>query len=73
MDVSGRKQKIIHGSIVSGSDEDFDKCQPCQTSGHKVEAYRYCVTCKDYLCKTCYDCHKTNKTSLNHQFCEEDG
>jgi hypothetical protein len=67
MDVSGRKQRKIHESVESGSAEDSDfKCEPCRTIDQCVDAYGYCVNCKDFLCETCCSCHKTSKASLNH-------
>ncbi|XP_060552838.1 uncharacterized protein LOC132714106 [Ruditapes philippinarum] len=68
MAVSGRKQVDLLGSVAAGSAEDFDHCcEPCLTTGQRVEAHGFCVTCQEYLCKTCHDCHRKTKVLRNHQ------
>ncbi|XP_060578756.1 uncharacterized protein LOC132735785 [Ruditapes philippinarum] len=68
MAVSGRKQRDLLGSIAAGSTEDFDYCcEPCLTTGQHVEAHGFCVTCQEYLCCNCLDCHKKAKLSRSHQ------
>ncbi|XP_060603204.1 uncharacterized protein LOC132756213 [Ruditapes philippinarum] len=68
MAVSGRKQVDMLGSVAAGSAEDFDHCcEPCLTTGQRIEAYGFCVTCQEYLCKTCHDCHRKAKVLRNHQ------
>ncbi|XP_060566875.1 uncharacterized protein LOC132725710 [Ruditapes philippinarum] len=68
MAVSGRKQVDLLGSVAAGSEEDFDHCcEPCLTTGQRIEAHGFCVTCQEYLCKTCHDVHRKSKVSRNHQ------
>ncbi|XP_060587197.1 uncharacterized protein LOC132742751 [Ruditapes philippinarum] len=73
MAVSGRKQSDLLGSIAAGSTEDFDYCcEPCLTTGQHVEAHGFCVTCQEYLCCNCLDCHKKAKISRSHQILRKD-
>ncbi|XP_060606636.1 E3 ubiquitin-protein ligase TRIM33-like [Ruditapes philippinarum] len=68
MAVSGRKQSDLLGSVSAGSAKDFDHCcEPCLTTGQRIEAHGFCVTCQEYLCKTCHDVHRKTKVSRNHQ------
>ncbi|XP_060569577.1 uncharacterized protein LOC132727992 [Ruditapes philippinarum] len=68
MAVSGRKQVDLLGSLSVGSAEDFDHCcEPCLTTGQHIEAHGFCVTCQEYLCKTCHDVHRKSKVSRHHQ------
>ncbi|XP_060606531.1 uncharacterized protein LOC132758814 [Ruditapes philippinarum] len=68
MAVSGRKQVDLLGSVAAGSAEDFDHCcEPCLTTGQRIEAHGFCVTCQEYLCKTCHDVHRKTKVLRNHQ------
>ncbi|XP_060603201.1 uncharacterized protein LOC132756212 [Ruditapes philippinarum] len=67
MAVSGRKQSDLLGSVAAGSAEDFDHCcEPCLTTGQHIEAHGFCVTCQEYLCKTCHDVHRKTKVLRNH-------
>ncbi|XP_045176315.2 uncharacterized protein LOC123536888 [Mercenaria mercenaria] len=73
MAVSGRKLSDCQGSISLGSAKDFDhSCQPCLTFGQHVAADGFCVECQEYLCKTCFECHKRKKVSRNHQLLDKD-
>ncbi|XP_053384929.1 uncharacterized protein LOC123536960 [Mercenaria mercenaria] len=73
MAVSGRKLPNFQGSILLGSAEDFDhSCQPCLTIGQHVGAHGFCVECQEYLCKTCFECHKRTKASRNHQLLDKE-
>ncbi|XP_053388611.1 uncharacterized protein LOC128551721 [Mercenaria mercenaria] len=73
MAVSGRKLSDFQGSVSLGSAEDFDhSCQPCLTIGQHVGAHGFCVECQEYLCKTCFECHKRTKASRNHQLLDKD-
>jgi hypothetical protein len=68
MAVSGRKQRDLLGSVAAGSTEDFDHCcEPCLTTGQRIEAHGFCVTCQEYLCKNCHDVHRKTKVLRNHQ------
>jgi hypothetical protein len=68
MAVSGRKQSDLQGSVAAGSAEDFDHCcEPCFTTGQRIEAHGFCVTCQENLCKTCHDVHRKTKVLRNHQ------
>ncbi|XP_060566874.1 uncharacterized protein LOC132725709 [Ruditapes philippinarum] len=68
MAVSGRKQVNLLGSVAAGSAEDFDHCcEPCLTTGQHIEAHGFCVTCQEYLCKTCHDVHTKTKVIRNHR------
>ncbi|XP_060558090.1 uncharacterized protein LOC132718413 [Ruditapes philippinarum] len=68
MAVSGRKQSDLLGSVAAGSAEDFNHCcEPCLTTGQHIEAHGFCVTCQEYLCKTCHDVHRKTKVLRNHQ------
>ena len=73
MAVSGRKEADLLDSIAAGSAEDFDnKCDPCQTEGQYIEAHGFCIQCQEYLCKTCYDCHRKTRFSRSHTILEKD-
>ncbi|XP_060606365.1 uncharacterized protein LOC132758659 [Ruditapes philippinarum] len=68
MAVSGCKQIDLLGSVAAGSTEDFDHCcEPCLTTGQRIEAHGFCATCQEYLCKTCHDVHRKTKVLRNHQ------
>ncbi|XP_060569579.1 uncharacterized protein LOC132727993 [Ruditapes philippinarum] len=68
MAVSGRRQVDLLGSVAAGSAEDFDHCcEPCLTTGQRIEANGFCVTCQEYLCKTCHDVHRKTKVLRNHK------
>ncbi|XP_060558091.1 uncharacterized protein LOC132718414 [Ruditapes philippinarum] len=68
MAVSGRKQVDLIGSVEAGSTEDFDHCcEPCLTTGQRIEAHGFCVTCQEYLCKNCHDVYRKTKVLRNHQ------
>ncbi|XP_060552841.1 uncharacterized protein LOC132714108 [Ruditapes philippinarum] len=68
MAVSGRKQVDLLGSVAEGSEEDFDHCcEPCLTTGQRIVAHGFCVTCQEYLCKTCHDVHRKTKVLRNHK------
>ncbi|KAK3595582.1 hypothetical protein CHS0354_009538 [Potamilus streckersoni] len=41
-------------------------CQPCLTNDQHRLSVAYCVTCMEYLCETCHDCHKKFKVSKDH-------
>ncbi|KAL3853763.1 hypothetical protein ACJMK2_017277 [Sinanodonta woodiana] len=41
-------------------------CQPCLTDGKRNICVAFCVTCSEYLCQVCYDCHKKFKMSKDH-------
>ncbi|XP_053384924.1 uncharacterized protein LOC128550268 [Mercenaria mercenaria] len=73
MAVSGRKMSDFQGSKTLGSAEDFDhSCQPCLIIGQHVAAHGFCVECQEYLCKTCFECHKRTKASRNHELLDKD-
>ncbi|KAL3853752.1 hypothetical protein ACJMK2_017266 [Sinanodonta woodiana] len=42
-------------------------CEPCATLGEQYISVAFCVTCSEYLCQTCYNCHKRFKVSRDHQ------
>ncbi|KAK3578644.1 hypothetical protein CHS0354_002947 [Potamilus streckersoni] len=42
-------------------------CEACLTLGEKHISVAFCVSCSEYLCQTCYNCHKTFKISRDHQ------
>ena len=73
MALSGRKQADLLGSIAEGSAEGFNnKCEPCLYVHQHNEAHGFCVQCQEYLCKTCYDCHRKTKISRSHQILQMD-
>ncbi|KAL3853750.1 hypothetical protein ACJMK2_017264 [Sinanodonta woodiana] len=41
-------------------------CQPCLTDGKRNMCVAFFVTCSEYLCQVCYDCHKKFKMSKDH-------
>ncbi|KAL3853758.1 hypothetical protein ACJMK2_017272 [Sinanodonta woodiana] len=41
-------------------------CHPCLTDGKRNICVAFCVTCSEYLCQVCYDCHKKFKVSKDH-------
>ncbi|XP_060563879.1 uncharacterized protein LOC132723219 [Ruditapes philippinarum] len=73
MAVSGHKQVDLLGSVAAGSEEDFDHCcEPCLTTGQRIEAHGFCVTCQEYFCSNCLGCHKKAKLSRNHYILSKD-
>ncbi|XP_045200305.2 uncharacterized protein LOC123554310 [Mercenaria mercenaria] len=73
MAVPGRKISDIRGSMLKGSEEDFDHiCEPCSTEGQHIEAFRYCVDCQEYLCKTCVRYHKKTTVLKHHKLIDKE-
>ncbi|XP_053387252.1 uncharacterized protein LOC128551019 [Mercenaria mercenaria] len=42
-------------------------CERCEAKGEYAPAEGFCVTCKDYLCRTCYKYHGEYRVSHNMQ------
>ncbi|KAK3595639.1 hypothetical protein CHS0354_009605 [Potamilus streckersoni] len=65
--------KLATNSIVlsllastQSNKSDCVYCQPCLTLGKQNISVAYCVTCSEYLCNICYNCHKSFKMSMDH-------
>jgi len=58
--------KELSASLLAGSEEVFDFfCHPCSTENLHIEAAGFCTVCKEYLCDTCFRCHRKT-TALKH-------
>ncbi|KAK3578646.1 hypothetical protein CHS0354_002949 [Potamilus streckersoni] len=41
-------------------------CEACLTLGERHISVAFCVVCSEYLCQTCYNCHRSFKTTKDH-------
>lgn len=72
MAVSGRKPPNLSDSVLKSSTEDFDyKCDPCHSDKQVVEAAGFCVTCQEYLCKSCFKFHQKTSALKHHELLDE--
>ena len=55
------------GETLRGSEmaDDF-LCVPCLKSNKHVDSVKYCVECKEYMCKTCLSYHERFTPTKNH-------
>ncbi|KAK3595571.1 hypothetical protein CHS0354_009527 [Potamilus streckersoni] len=57
-------------SSISASDEIDNAnqvfCEPCLQLRKNNISMAFCVTCSEYLCHICCDCHKTFKATKDH-------
>jgi hypothetical protein len=61
--VSGRKARKTHVPVVPPG----KLCDPCIYGNVQVVAFRYCINCKEKLCKTCLDVHRKLTISRSHK------
>ena len=46
-------------------------CDLCDISTTRSsQAYKFCLTCNDFLCKSCFDAHAQNPEYRNHKFAQ---
>lgn len=68
MAVSGRKSISISTSVKSDlSEKDVSLlCQPCRRIRYTQASWGYCRDCEEYLCRSCFDSHRSIKPCRHH-------
>ncbi|XP_052807345.1 uncharacterized protein LOC128236498 [Mya arenaria] len=54
----------VSGKTLSDQDRTF--CQPCSEEGENIDADAFCTVCKEFLCSTCENEHRTFKATKRH-------
>ena len=48
------------------SSTEVSDCAPCKSRGVSATSVKYCIICREQLCKECVECHKSFKVTKNH-------
>jgi hypothetical protein len=61
------EDKLLEENL-SASDEYYDfTCTPCTKEKRNIQAKKYCVDCKNYLCENCIKQHNRFGLMKNHR------
>ena len=67
MVVSLLEDENLRPKTISNAQTEIEAiCKPCYIDDKQARAFCFCVNCKEYLCKACYEDHRKFKSTRNH-------